>query len=178
MVTLAGASGASPPPLRCGGRSRLPYPRRTPPGQSCYHLLETTDLSLQRAHPLPQVRGVRVFLTVVRSHILVGSFGFLGFIHPHVVITNTAAAAPQQQPITRRSRVIIWFSYDSPAFPGTSSDVYLLRQTLERVRGPGGPPQNGHGCSMTMQRGLLYNPRLRRYWGIPPLHRKRYSLFS
>jgi hypothetical protein len=33
-----------------------------------------------------------VFLTVVRSHVLVGSFGFLGFIHPHVVIANTADA--------------------------------------------------------------------------------------
>ena len=57
-----------------------------------------------------------------------------------------------------------------PRFASSSPDAWTRP-------GPGGPTPNGHGSSMTTQRGPLY-PRLRRYWGAPPLHRKRFFVSS
>jgi hypothetical protein len=58
-----------------------------------------------------------VFLTVVRSHVLIGSFGSLGFIHPHVVIANTAVA--DAEAAAEVSTVRCWSS---------APDAFVLRE--------------------------------------------------
>jgi hypothetical protein len=128
---LRGLSFCSP---RCGGRHRLPYPLCTSLSQPFHRLLETTDLTLQREHPHPSIRGVRVSLTVIRSHVLIGSFGSHGFIHPHVVIANTTVADMEAAEIGHCRGGRRWLLYAVGAQRLTLSPSVRPTSTASRVR--------------------------------------------
>ena len=61
---------------------------------------------------------------------------------------------------------------ETPRFACSLARHMIASESLAASRGPSLP--DGHGCPITPQRGPLYKPRLRRHWGIPALHRKRF----